>query len=93
MNKMIYSLFDNKGRVYLNPFYVRSTAEAKRLCLEVFLDRDKSPNTSRFCDDYDLMYLGEFDDVNGQFTNPDGFRGPEFVANLKQYKGLEDQNG
>ena len=59
MTFKIYSVYDNKTGIYARPFFARSDAEAQRAF-------QYNGNTDPFMKsnsvDYDLVYLGEFDD-------------------------------
>lgn len=61
----VYSIRDAKGDFFGNPFFKRSHGEAERdfhlAC------NDEKSMLSKFPEDYDLYYLGEFEDKSGKF--------------------------
>lgn len=65
----VYSIRDAKGDVYNQPWYKNTHGEAERdftlIC--------KNPESmiSKFPEDYDLYYLGEYDSKNGIFHSLD----------------------
>jgi len=60
----MYSIRDSKAEVYNTPFYQRSHGEAERAFTQLVGD-DKS-TVSKFPEDYDLYYLGTWDDQTGK---------------------------
>jgi len=66
MQLKMYSVRDAKAEVYNAPFYKRSHGEAERDFLNAIRD-DKNPN-SKFPEDFDLFYLGEYNDQTGLVT-------------------------
>lgn len=62
----VFALYDKAVNAYLQPFYCRSLGEAIRSFTE--LSNDKSTNVARHPTDFDLMYLGEYDDSAGIFA-------------------------
>lgn len=67
MKKKIYSVRDAKGEVYHQPFYQNTHGEAERAFLE--LVKDERTFVAKYPEDYDLYYLGEFDDQKGTFES------------------------
>lgn len=64
MKLKIYSVYDNKVGVFNRPFFSRSDQEAVRaFAFNGKQDRFMSDNSS----DYDLFFMGEFDDESGDF--------------------------
>lgn len=66
MQLKMYSVRDAKAEVYNSPFYKRSHGEAERDFLNAIRD-DKNPN-SKFPEDFDLFYVGEYNDQTGLVT-------------------------
>lgn len=81
MVKKVYNVKDSKGGFYLMPFYVHSEEEALRFMRNSVLDVThpfaKNP------EDFDLYYLGEFDDITGKFDLLDS---PAHLVKLDNYK-------
>lgn len=67
MTKKIYSVYDQKAEVFHSPFYLTTHGEAERQ----FQTAVNDPKTqfSVYPEDFDLYYLGEYDDNKGQFVN------------------------
>jgi len=67
MEKKIYSVFDIKGKVYTRPFFMNYHGEALREFGDAV--QDEKTRFHAHPEDYQLFYLGEFDDVSGIFTS------------------------
>lgn len=65
MQLKIYSIRDSKGEVFNNPFLKLTHGEAERDFTQVV--RDPKTTINAFPEDYDLWYLGTFDNVTGRF--------------------------
>jgi len=64
---MILKMFcvrDSKGEVYNQPFFQRTHGEAERNFRTLAID-EKS-QIAKYPEDYDLYYLGEYDDITGK---------------------------
>lgn len=59
MTLKIYSVYDNKSGIYARPFFARSDAEAARAFQ---YNGMTDPFMKSNAVDYDLVYLGDFDD-------------------------------
>lgn len=70
----IYSLFDEKAKMYSQPFYMAHDG----LALRAFGDlvEDKKTTVSRYPVDFTMWKLGEFDDNTGIFD----CKKPEYLA-------------
>lgn len=78
MRLAAFSVYDGAVKAYLPPFFVRSRGEAIRSFTEAC--SDEKHQFFRHSGDYQLYFVGEFDDGLGQFVEPgDGWCGPEFV--------------
>ena len=64
MNHKVYSVRDSKGEVFLQPFLQKTHGEAERNFKTAAMD-DKS-SINKYPEDFDLYFLGEFDDVEGK---------------------------
>lgn len=60
-----YSVRDAKVESFSTPFYKKSEGEALRDIQR--LVNDKSTNVGMFPEDFDLYFVGEFDDSDGKF--------------------------
>lgn len=75
----IFSIRDQKSEVYNTPFYQKTHGEAERNFQQLVSD-DKS-TISKFPEDFDLYYLGEYDDNTGLTKSLDT---PQHVAKAIQ---------
>lgn len=66
MELKAYSIRDSKGEVFNVPFFKRSHGEAERDFTT--LVNDPQSQVSKFPEDYDLWYLGVYDDLTGKFS-------------------------
>ena len=66
MNLKIYSIKDAKAEYFTQPFFKKTHGEAERdfttLC------RDEKSQINQFPEDYDLWYLGDYDDNSGKMS-------------------------
>lgn len=64
MSKQIYAVRDAAIEAYGQPFFVRARGEA----LRSFIDECQNTETQfhKHPGDYDLYYLGEYDEITGQ---------------------------
>lgn len=60
----VYSVRDAKGEVFHTPFYKKTHGEAERDFLT--LVSDASGTVSKYPEDFDLWFLGEYDDATGK---------------------------
>lgn len=63
MKLKMYSLRDAKADIFHPPFYKKTHGEAERDFTE--LTRDEKSMISKYPEDYDLFYCGEYDDQTG----------------------------
>lgn len=63
MKLKIYSIRDSKAEIYRQPFFCSSHGEAERN-FEMLVNDSKSL-VSQYPDDFDLYYIGKFDDDKG----------------------------
>lgn len=61
----VYSIRDAKGEVYNTPFFQKTHGEAERSFKQV--SNDEKTFIFQYPEDYDLYYLGQFDDQTGVF--------------------------
>lgn len=79
MELKVFSLRDTKGGVYHQPFYQRSHGEAERSIKQ--LANDPQSMVSKYPEDYDLYYLGTYDDQTGVIKPEDS---PQHVLKAVQ---------
>jgi len=65
----MYSVRDAKAEVFNPPFYQKTHGEAERTFAQ--LVRDPKSTVSQFPEDYDLYYLGTYDDQAGKVQSLD----------------------
>lgn len=87
MSKMqFYSLYDSKAQAYGRPFTVNSKGEAIRSFITVL--EDSNTPVGRHPADFNLFYLGEFDQLSGMLLpipSPENLgNGLEFKPQVKQ---------
>ena len=70
MQLQIYAVYDDKAKLYLQPFFLRSTPEAVR----AFGDLCNNPDHpfSAHPEDYSLWHFGEWKEESGQFVTAAG---------------------
>jgi len=64
MNQKVYSIYDTKGEFYTRPFYCKTAGEAERIFQQ--LVNDEKSTIFQFPTDFDLFFLGEFDEISGK---------------------------
>lgn len=69
MELKIYSIRDSKGEIFNQPFIKKTHGEAERdfqtLC------RDPKSTPAQYPEDFDLYYLGLYDDQSGKIQSLD----------------------
>jgi len=63
MQLKMFSIRDSKGEVYNTPFFKKTHGEAERDFTALCKDSKSMP--AQFPDDFDLWYLGTYDDQKG----------------------------
>lgn len=81
MQLKMYSIRDIKGAYYNSPFFSRSHGEAERSFERV--TKDPQSTINQYPADYDLYYVGDFDDQTAMITPK---QSPEFLINAIQFK-------
>lgn len=69
MQLQVFSIRDSKGEIYNQPFYAKTHGEAERNFTQLVRDAQSMP--SKFPEDFDLYYLGSYDDQKGTFESLD----------------------
>ncbi|AZL82781.1 nonstructural protein [Apis mellifera associated microvirus 5] len=78
----LYSMHDRKMNVYLTPFPARGDVDAIRNVKTSSVHPDmKNTPVGEHPEDFDLVYLGEFDDESGDITRA-GI--PMIIGNVAQ---------
>jgi len=81
MELKLYSIRDSKGGFFNAPFIQKSHGEAERTLLT--LSKDEKSMISKYPEDFDLYYLGLFDDYTGKSTLLDAPQHMVKAVNLK----------
>lgn len=69
MRFVMFSMFDAKSAVFLQPFVARSENDARRQLALAFEDPNfRNTPAGRFIEEFHLYELGSFDDENGVIT-------------------------
>lgn len=77
----VYSIRDAKAEVYNTPFYQKSHGEAERNFQT--LVKDEKSTVAQYPDDFDLYFIGEYDDNKGTFSTLDT---PQHIAKAVSFK-------
>lgn len=78
----IFSIRDGKAECYYPPFFKKSMGEAERDFTE--LTRDEKSMVAKYPEDFDLYYLGDYNDLTGQIKPLDT---PQHIVKAVQLKG------
>jgi hypothetical protein len=62
----MYSVYDQKAEVFNPPFFQNTHGQAERSFRQTVSDEKTMMN--KYPEDYDLYYLGEYDDNTGKFN-------------------------
>lgn len=81
MELKIFSIRDSKAENYLQPFFNKTHGEAERNFRE--LARDDKSIVSKYPEDYDLYFLGTYDDNSGKLSPADTPQHVVKAVNLK----------
>lgn len=89
MKRKLFAVYDLKAQFYGNPFLFTHKGEAIRAFMTAC--GDPQTNMYRYPEDYQLFYLGEYDDTTGRFA---GLPHPEHLNNAIEFttKLKEAQN-
>jgi hypothetical protein len=66
MTQKIYSIRDSKAEYFTQPFFKKTHGEAERDF--TMLAKDEKSQIAQFPEDYDLYYIGDYDDQTGKMT-------------------------
>lgn len=69
MRTKIYSIRDSKSEIFNSPIFQRTHGEAERNFHN--LVNDEKSNVNKYPDDFDLYYIGEYDDQTGKIESLD----------------------
>lgn len=69
MELRVYSIRDSKAEIFNQPFFQKTDAEAQRSFAQLI--RDPKSTINQFPEDYDLYFLGTYDDQTGVIKSMD----------------------
>lgn len=67
MELKAFSIRDSKGEIFNSPFFKKTLGEAERDFTE--LCRDEKSMVQKYPEDFDLYYIGTYDDQTGVFKS------------------------
>jgi len=79
----IFSVKDSKADVFSQPFFQKSHGEAERSFK--MLVADPKSTVSQYPEDFDLYYIGDWDDIKGTLTKLDT---PTHIVKATNLKAL-----
>lgn len=77
---LAFSIYDEKAKVFHQPFYFSQRGEAVRVISDTVSDPKTSLN--RHPEDYKLYQIGSFDDNSGRLESLDV---PELICNVSDF--------
>ena len=81
--KKVFTVFDSKAGVFMQPFYAVSSGVAERQFLAAVMDSEHEFH--RFAEDYTLFELAKYDEESGKFEN---LESPRSLLNAAVAKAL-----
>lgn len=69
MKLKAFTIRDTKGEVFNTPFFQKTHGEAERSFKSLL--NDQQSMVAKYPEDYDLYYIGEYDDQSGQLLGLD----------------------
>jgi len=69
MELKLFSIRDQKGEIYNTPFFQKTHGEAERNFSQ--LVNDSKSTVSQFPEDFDLYFIGSYDDQTGKLNSLD----------------------
>lgn len=82
MERKIYSIRDSKSEAYGLPFYQHTHGEAERSFAKLASDSQSTVN--QFPEDFDLYYIGNYNDQTGTIAALDTPQHIQKAVNIKQ---------
>lgn len=89
MRMFVFSIFDDKAKAFLPPFYMPTVGMAMRTFSDCVNDPRGEHAFARNAHDYTLFRLGTFDDSSGRFEMSDAM---EALANGVQVRTSQDDD-
>jgi len=79
MKQEIFTIFDNKAKAFLKPFFTRNADTALRMIKELIMT-EPNHELARYKHDYELYSIGTYDDNQGMLDS----YAPAHIQNLAQ---------
>lgn len=90
-NLKMYSIRDSKGEFYSQPFVKNTHGEAERDFQS--LANDEKSQVAQYPEDFDLYFLGEYDNITGKITPQDSPQHVQKAVNaLRKAFAAQQQN-
>lgn len=86
MTLKVFAIRDSKGEFFTPPFYKKTAGEAERDFHQ--LVNDANSMVHKYPEDYDLYYIGEFNDQDGKIKSLDSPSHICKAVNLKKASNL-----
>lgn len=84
MQLNMYSIRDAKGEIYNPPFFKKTHGEAERDFHQLVKDDKSMPG--QYPEDYDLFYIGKYDDQTGK---TEGLQTPQHIIKALDVKNRQ----
>lgn len=84
MELKVFSIYDQKGKMYARPFFLPHKGQASRLFCD--LVEDNRSEVSKHPEDYTLYQIGNYDDNIGRFENLEVH---ELIAHATEFKNIK----
>jgi len=81
----MFSIRDKKAGVFIGPFFVRHEVDAVRRCVSAL--QDEKTTLAQYPEDYDLVFLGDFNDETGNMNQEGMALISTFIALKAQMPG------
>lgn len=82
----MFSVFDRQAMAFLPPFHARAHGQAVRMFMDAVNTKDHDFN--KHPEDYELHYVGHFDDQNGVYLS-EGFAPKRLLTALDVINKIE----
>lgn len=69
METKLFSVRDSKAEIFHPPFHKKTHAEALRDFQSIVNTKDENNNINKYPEDYDLYYVGNYDDQTGKIDS------------------------
>ncbi len=84
MDLKIFSIYDEKGKIYMAPYFLSHTGQGIRTFSDIVQDKQTSIN--KHPEDYSLYHIGEFCNVSGKVQSTSE---PQFIVKATDFDKQE----